>query len=105
VRVSGCQHKDRTGRPSREEIRNGNDQVIGVQCRICLAILWAVGECDGCGLKGAKLIHVVVRDGKTRRYHSAQCHKNENARRAAEAGAKWEQDLAAKRAAGGATSR
>jgi hypothetical protein len=103
--VSGCPHKDRTGRPSREEIKNGNDQVIAAQCRICLEILWAVGTCDGCGLEGAKLLHAVVREGKTRRYHSVQCHKNENARRAAEAAAKWNQELAAKRAAGGATSK
>lgn len=94
-----CTHRDRTGQVHHEAVLNGNDQVIGVQCRICLAILWAVGKCDGCDRDGAKLIHVVVREGEARRYCSAQCHRNEKAERAAAASEKWNQALVAKRAA------
>lgn len=97
--MTGCQHKDRTGRLHYDEIKNGNDQVVGAQCRICLVILWGIGDCDGCDKKQTKLLHVVVREGQPRRYCSIRCHKAENARRAAEASVKWNAELEAKRAA------
>jgi len=59
-----------------EEIRNGNDVVLGGQCTTCLTLLWGVGKCAGCGKDPARLTYVI----DERRYCNAVCRQNELAK-------------------------
>lgn len=81
------------------EIRNGYDKVIGAQCNVCMAILWALGKCHGCTKDPARLTCVREVDGKTRRYCSEFCRREELGHERADASAKLKREQEAAKAA------
>lgn len=67
--IKSCRH------PREEEIRNGNDVVVGGQCRSCLEVLWGIGKCSGCQQPGQKLRIVVQGKKGTARFCGPECQK------------------------------
>jgi hypothetical protein len=65
-----------------EEIKNGYDRVIGGQCRTCLAVIWGVSKCAGCGKDKARLTYTL----EASRYCGKQC-RDDQLKRARDAAA------------------
>jgi hypothetical protein len=62
-----------------DEIKNGYDKTIGMQCLNCMELIWSLGRCDGCHKDNSKLHLVInIKEGirnPMRRFCDETCRK------------------------------